>query len=99
MRQLQGLITTLGEGVQTQIVVEHCCHCGGVIGEAAALLAQRVRGEGAFGYCSRCHALHHAHCAECRPQEQGCDNVEAGRDWHDDGTAQRVFLPTAFPGK
>ena len=102
MRQHRGLITLDDGGLKTEIVVIHCCHCGGLLGTADELLHQRVRGEGAIGFCSRCNAIHHGDRADCRacvPQEQMCDNVEAGRAPLDNGTAVKLFLPTAFPGK
>jgi hypothetical protein len=102
MRQLRGLLTIEQGGIVTQIQVEHCCHCGSLLGASEDLLRQRVRGEGQFGFCSRCNSLHCAapSCRSgCRPQEQGCENVEAGRGWHDDGSAVRLFLPVSFPGR
>jgi len=102
MRRLRGIITLAQEGVTTQVQVEHCCHCGCLLGTSERLLLQGVRGEGQFGFCVRCNALH---CTAptcrsgCRPQEQGCENVEAGRGWHDDGTSVKLFLPVSFPGK
>lgn len=94
-------IITLDDGeIARDVEVVHCCHCGLMLGPAEALLHQLSRGENQFGWCSRCNALHHAPgCCECRPQEKGCENVEAGRDWHDDGTAVRLYLPVSFPGK
>lgn len=92
-------MTLQGEGVTTQILVEHCCHCGGIIGATEELLYARVRGERGFGWCPRCNALHHSRCVACVPQEQRCENVEAGRSPTDNGTAVTLYLPTSFPGK
>lgn len=99
MRAPSGVITLDDGEIKKEIVVVHCCHCGLILGSAEALLHQRVRGEGNYGWCGRCQAMHHAGCRTCTPQEQGCDNVEAGRAWNDNGTAVKLFLPTTFPGK
>lgn len=98
----RGLVTFLGADERPRsVVLVHCCHCGLPLGSAEALLHQRARGEGEYGWCDRCQAMHHGggRCLTCTPQEQACENVEAGRSWSDNGTASKIYLPVAFPGK
>lgn len=100
MRKARSFLSaTLADGTSVQAELVHCCHCGQAHGSINEELAKRLKGDKHLEFCSRCNALRCVACVACVPQEQMCENVEAGRAPLDNGTAVKLYLPAAFPGK